>query len=326
MEISSAWTPDEVSASGQVFEFRLWALLTEQSRGSLHVFLPLTDRGIDGLVHRLSDEKYISIQAKGRSTLEDGEVHLVVWADSLQDDDALIVSGLITDGGLGPTMLVIPEGDFKRLGEPSHHQGRAICAARFGMHPRERSRWHPFLIPTERLIERFGITPSEMVAPILEPHPMWRSDLGFLGEAEVIRLLAEGGNLNLFRPFPDLETSEIAALQVDTRKVLGLQVKTVGVDATHPAATVGAYGPSFRPSPTTYFVVLAWMREQSRFHDECLLIPSEEFRSLCRPLESGGHWKFDWHPGSRFHTHLDRFRLSPSRLRPELEARLSDIG
>jgi hypothetical protein len=57
------WTRDEASASGQVFEFRVWAALTEQSRGSLHVFLPLTDRGVDGLVHRLTDGTYIAVQA-----------------------------------------------------------------------------------------------------------------------------------------------------------------------------------------------------------------------------------------------------------------------
>src|SRR6266851_7823392 len=156
--MSRAWTSDELSASGQVFEFRLWALLTEQSRGSLHAFLPLSDRGIDALVHRLTDGEYISVQAKGRSTLEDGEVHLVVWADSLKDDKALLVSGLITEGGLGPTMLVIAEGDFKRLAELSHHEDRQIYKASFGMYPRERSRWYPFLIPTDRLVERFGVT------------------------------------------------------------------------------------------------------------------------------------------------------------------------
>ena len=55
MELSGPWTSNELSASGQVFEFRLWAELTEQSRGSLHVFLPMSDRGIDALVHRVSD-------------------------------------------------------------------------------------------------------------------------------------------------------------------------------------------------------------------------------------------------------------------------------
>src|SRR5467141_636608 len=74
--VTGPWTGDETSASGQVFEFRLWAALTEQSRGRLHVFLPLADRGVDALVHRLADGAYLPIQAKSRSTLMDGEVHL----------------------------------------------------------------------------------------------------------------------------------------------------------------------------------------------------------------------------------------------------------
>src|SRR5438094_9714535 len=119
VQLSEPWTRQEASASGQVFEFRLWALLTEQSRGMLHVFLPLADRGIDALVHRRTDDVYIAVQAKGRSALMDGEVHLVVWADSLGNDDALLVSGLITEGGLGPTMLVVVERDFKLLADLS---------------------------------------------------------------------------------------------------------------------------------------------------------------------------------------------------------------
>jgi hypothetical protein len=70
--VEGPWTSHENSASSQVFEFRSWALLTEQSRGSLHVFLPLTDRGVDALVHRLSDDRYLLVQAKCRSTLMDG--------------------------------------------------------------------------------------------------------------------------------------------------------------------------------------------------------------------------------------------------------------
>ncbi len=307
--VERPWTPREVSASGQVFEFRLWAALTEQSRGSLHVFLPLADRGIDALVHRLADGKYLPVQAKGRSVLVDGEVEIVVWAESLRDDDALIVSGLITEGGLGPTLLVVREVDFKQLAERSHHDGRPIFAARFGMHPRERSKWYPFLVPTERLVERFGTEPASMIEPeIAELRPMWRSDLGFLGESEAVRLLAEHGTLNLFRSFPDLETAELVVLNLDSRRVVGLQIKTVGVDAAHPAATVAAHASSFQPSPTTHFVVCSWLREEKRFHEECLLIPSEEFRALCHASGQYGTLKFDWHPGSTAHTQLDRFR------------------
>ena len=222
------WTTDELSASGQVFEFRLWAALTEQSRGQLHVFLPLTDRGIDGLVHRRADGTYLPIQAKGRSSLDRGEVHLVVWADSLKDDNALLVSGLITDGGLGPMTLVVPERDFKSLAIKSTNDGRPIYAMGFGMHPTAASRWFPFLVATDRLAERFGVSLPAISLEEAAPHPMWRSDVGFLGEAEVVRLLAESGDLNLFRPFPDLETSELAVLHLESRRVLGIQVKPAG--------------------------------------------------------------------------------------------------
>jgi len=314
VQLTGPWTSDEVSASGQVFEFRLWALLTEQSRGMLHVFLPLSDRGIDGLAHRRTDEKWISIQAKGRSKLDDGEVHVVVWADSLKDDNAMLVSGLITEGGLGPTMLAIPEGDFKRLAEVSHNGERTIYSARYGMNPQGRSRLYPFLIPTERLVERFGISPVEAIALPIEPRPMWRSDLGALGEIEVARLLAEGGDLCLFRPFPDLETAELAALHLTTRRVLGIQIKTIGVDAAHPAGTVTVHASSFRPSPSTYLVALAWLREEKRFHDECLFLPTEELRAICRPHEFGNHISVDWHPGSPSPAQLDHFRTPRSDL------------
>ncbi len=315
--VTVPWTRDEASASGQVFEFRVWAALTEQSRGLLHVFLPLTDRGVDGLVHRLTDGAYIPVQAKGRSALMDGEVHLVVWADSLAHEDVMLVSGLIVDGGLGPTMLAIPEGDFKRLAELSQTVARPVYSMGFGMKPRSNSRWLPWLVPPDQLAVRFGITPemAEIRAEevvLAEPAPSWRSDLGFLGESEVNRRLAEDAELNLFRPFPDLETAELAVLHLVSRRVVGIQVKTVGVDAAQPSATIAVRALSFRPAPTTYFVVLAWLREEGRFHEECLVIPSVELRGLA--YESEGHLKFEFHPGSTTQGRLDRFRHPLSAL------------
>jgi hypothetical protein len=314
--VEGPWTGSETSASGQVFEFRLWAALTEQSRGSLHVFLPPSDRGIDALVHRRTDGAYLSIQAKGRSSLDGGEVHLVVWADSLQDDGALLVSGLIVDGGLGPTMLVVSEGQFKRLAEQSTNNGRPIYAMRFGMRPLSRSRWLPFLVPTGRLVERFGVSPQTVTLDqVVEGLPMWRSDLGFLGESELVRLLAEASDLNLFRPFPDLETSELAVLDLNSRRTLGVQIKTIGVDSRHPSATVNVHASSFRPDPNTYFVVLAWEREGGRFHNECLLIPSRQLRAVVRPKETSGYLKFDWHPGSTGKSRLDKYKTDLNNLR-----------
>ena len=324
--MTEAWTRDEASASGQVFEFRVWAALTEQSRGSLHPFLPLTDRGIDGLVHRLTDGAYIPVQAKGRSALMGGEVHLVVWADSLVHDDVVIVSGLIVDGGLGPMMLVVPAGEFRHLAELSHTDGRAIYSMGFGMRPRSDSRWLPWLVPPDRLAERFGIGPGMegigTEAVVAESAPSWRSDLGFLGESEVNRRLAESAKLNLFRPFPDLETAELGVLHLESRRVLGIQVKTVGVDATRPSATVAVRALSFRPAPTTHFVVLAWVREEGRFHEECLLIPSEELTAIAGK-DVYGHLKFEFHPGSKTQGRVDPFRCPTAGLPTAIATLLS---
>lgn len=311
--MEAPWTRSETSASGQVFEFRLWALLTEQSRGQLHVFLPPTDRGIDALVHRLPDDTYFQVQAKSRSTLMDGEVHVVVWAGSLVDDQALIVSGLIVDGGLGPTCLVIPAGDFKREASMSSDEGRPIYSVEFGMRPRSDSRWLPWLVPTERLAERFGVAVEALAEAPVEPRHEWRSDVGYLGEAEVTRRLAEAGELNLFRPFPDLETVEIAILHLTTRRIVGLQVKTVDIDQNRLHATVNVRASSFRPSPTTFFTVLAWLRDESVFHDECLLIPSLELREFVRD-EGHGHLEFVWHPGSTADSHLNKYRRGLNEL------------
>jgi hypothetical protein len=303
-QLTGPWTREDASASGQVFEFRLWALLTEQSRGRLHLFLPLADRGIDALVHRRSDDVYIAVQAKGRSALMDGEVHLVVWADSLRDDDALLVSGLLTEGGLGPTMLVVPERDFKRLAELSTWDGRPVYSMGFGMEPHSNSRWLPYLVPKDRLAERFGdVAPA--AEELAEPSRDWRSDLGFLGEAEVMRLLAQDGDLNLFRCFPDLETSELVVRHLTRRRVLGLQIKTIGIDAARPYGTVSVLASSFRPSPTTFFAVFAWRRDDARFEDQGLLIPSNDLSSVAD--SRGEHLAFDWNPSSSRDSQLARY-------------------
>jgi hypothetical protein len=306
-----------------VFEFRLWAALVEQSRGGLHVFLPLSDRGIDALVHRLSDGTYFRVQAKGRASLVDGEVHLVVWAAGLVDDEALLVSGLVVEGGLGPTMLVVPVREFKQLAALTSANGIAVYSTGFGMRPRSDSRWLPWLVPAERLVERFGVATGVEagVAEELVPRPTWRSDVGFLGEAEVVRLLAQGTELNLFRPFPDLETAEVVAVHLESRRVLGIQVKTVGVDAMHPSQSVSVLASSFRPSPDTYVVVLAWLRDEGTFHEECLFIPSEQVLVIAQP-DASREFKFEWHPGSGAHSQLDKYRTRRADLRNQVTLKL----
>jgi len=265
------------------------------------------------LVHRLTDGAYLLMQAKSRSSLMDGEVHVVVWADSIVDDEVVIVAGLVVDGGLGPTWLVVRAGEFKRLADLTTHDGKPLYSMEFGMRPRSDSRWLPWLVPSERLAERFGVSAEGLEGAAAEPRPEWRSDLGYLGESEVTRRLAEAGALNLFRPFPDLETAEIAVLHLTTRRVIGLQVKTVDVDQARLRATVNVRGSSFRPSPTTFFVVLAWLRDESRFHERCLLIPSEKVSEFAR--DDGGHLTFDFLPGSTSQSGLEKYQQELNELR-----------
>jgi hypothetical protein len=313
LQVIGPWTRDQTSASGQVFEFRLWAALTEQSRGALHVFLPLADRGIDALVHRLSDGTYFQVQAKSRSTLLDGEVHLVVPAESLSHDEVLIVAGLVVEGGLGPTLLVAPAADFKRLADATTDCGKAVYSVEFGMRPRSDSRWLPWLVPLEQLAERFGAQAERVEEAPVELRPEWRSALGFLGESEATRRLAEAADLNIFRPFPDLETAELAVMHLDSRLVVGLQVKTVDVDDTRLRATVNVLASSLRPAPTTYFVVLAWRRDRSRFHEDFLLIPSVKVVDIARD-DGYGHLSFDWHLSQGAPSPVDQYRYALGHL------------
>jgi hypothetical protein len=315
------WTRDEASASGQVFEDRICALLTEQSRGHLHVFRPLLDRGVDALLHRLSDGAYIPVQAKSRSSLKRGQVPLVVAAESVRDDLVVMIAGEIVEAGLGPMMLVVPTPDFRRLALLTTADGAPVYSMSFSLNPQSKSRWRPWMFSSDRLVETFGV-PLGLPAPAIAeevPRPR-RSPLGFLGESEVVRRLAEAEQLNLFRPFPDSETVELAVRHLASGHVVGLQIKTVSVDTANPNPAVDIYISSFRPSPTTYFTVLAWIPDERRFHEECLLIPSQDLLEFVR--SDGVHYKFDFQPGSKNQPRLDKYRRHLIDLCAEIESLL----
>ena len=315
------WTRDEASASGQVFEDRAWALLVEQSRGHLHVFRPLLDRGVDALLHRLSDGAYIPVQAKGRTSVKRDQVQLLVDAASVADDLVVIIGGEVVDGGLGPMMLVVPTPDFRRLALLTTARGAPEYSMSFSVKPRANSRWLRWLVSSDRLIEKFGVPLGLPSLAITEERPRLRSSpLGFLGESEVVRQLAVAEHLNLFRPFPDSETVELAVRHLKNGHVVGLQIKTVSVDALHPNRPVDIYMSSFRPAPTTYFTVVAWMPQDRRFHEECLVIPSGEVLQFARP--AGLHYKFEFQPGSRKQPRLNKYRRALSDLRAEVESLL----
>jgi hypothetical protein len=315
MEGDVRWHHGQTLASGQVAEFKVWAELVRQSMGGLHVFLPLRDMGIDGVVHRLEDGAYFSVQVKGRTSLTSaGQVHITVTASSLVDDDAVIIATLVDGSELGQMVLVVKEAEFRRLAAHDFVEGREYLTAAFALRSGGRSRWAPFLVPRDVLAERFGPIPRGLAGPSgqLALNGEERRTEGFLGEAEVIRRLAEVGSLALFRPFPDLETVEVLVRDIGMRGFAGLQVKTAGWDKAHLEARVYCRRASFRATASTYICVLSWDRSSRRFADDFLFVPSDDIARIAR-IE--GEWMvLELQPGSAAHRRLDRYRIPLSEL------------
>lgn len=147
---------------------------------------------------------------------------------------------------------------------------------------------------------------------------MDRAQEGFLGEAEVIRRLAERDDLALFRPFPDLETVEILTWNRASSDFVGIQVKTSGYERADQEGRVYFRVSSFRAAASTYVCVLGWDRIAATFADSCLLVPSVDIPGHTRVEKEWMVLELD--PGSVSHRRLDRYRLSLARLAEHVAA------
>jgi len=157
MRTDVRWHHGQTLAAGQVAEFKVWAELVRQSMGGLHMFLPLRDLGIDGVVHRMADGSYVAVQVKARTELTPaGQVHITVTASSLMDDQALVLATLVDGEELGRFVLVVDEATFRSLAAHDMVEGREYLTAAFGLYEGGRSRWAPYLVARERLAERLG--------------------------------------------------------------------------------------------------------------------------------------------------------------------------
>lgn len=85
---------------GQIAEWLVWTHLVASSLDDLHVFLPLKDQGIDGIVHRISADSFARVQVKGRHRFESG-IYIDVTADELIDERARIVAVEVNQAGTG---------------------------------------------------------------------------------------------------------------------------------------------------------------------------------------------------------------------------------
>jgi hypothetical protein len=289
-------------------EFRVWTELIQQSRGMLHVFLPLLDRGLDAVIHRLTDGIYIPVQVKGRQANLEHSFEIVVPASKLVEDRALLIAGQLDEDGLGSELLVVDEGTFKRLAAHNVFRGDEIYWAIVSRDPAS-SRWREYMVPTEKLAERLLGPPTPLIEaePPESAEPVGRHNqwLGFLGESEVVRRLAENPQLDLFRPFPDLEMVEVLARDRETGRFVGLQVKAA-IPARYGEAHFRVRKATFVPSTTTWIVALAWIEESGGFAGDCLLVPSQDLPGIA--VDGDDRWVLDFNPVHPEPTRFDAYR------------------
>jgi len=316
----TAWERGSEDAIGQVGEFLVWAALMAQSGGRLHVFLPLLDRGIDGLVHRLDNGTYAAIQVKTKSVLHNSEAPIAVYENHLFTPDQLVIGVHLDGDRLGPYALVADAATFKRKGARIEDRGRLTLVADMPIRPTPGHKWSEDLVPVSELAARLGAMPGAAAAtPAVEPADLDRV-VGFLGEQEVCRRAAVLDACGLFRPFPDSEMVEVAVRRLATGHTLGIQVKTVQLAKPHAFGHVLVNRATFVASPTTVIVALAWLTEEQRFHQTCLVVPASEVPELAG---GGRYYELHFHPDpSPEPSRLDPYRIPIDQLAGELSRRL----
>ncbi len=305
----------DTSAPGQALEFEIWSELIKQSRGALHVFLPLLGRGLDGVLHRLTDGRYVPVQIKGKGEMVEGMVEIVVRANSLVDDEGLIIGSYL--GHVEDQLdLVVEERIFKALAAHEFTREGEVYAAAWSMHPNQ-SHWRPYLVPRANLADRIlgrsvGEALERLEPELLRPSERHNSWLGFLGESEVIRRLAENPRLDLFRPFPDLEMVEVLVRQNVSARFAGLQVKSATLEPSLGIAHIGVRKATLSHATNTWLVGLGLHSQASQFDGECFLIPSGDIPKVA--IEDGALWAIHFHPSGHEQTRLDPYRKRLSDL------------
>lgn len=321
------WPYGANDAIGQTGEFLVWAALTSQSAGRLHVFLPLLDRGIDALIHRVDDGAYIAVQVKSKTAIGHGEAPIAVYEDHLFTPDQIVIGVFLNGGALGQYAFVADAATLTTKATRIDDRGRTMLIIDIPIEPTASHKWSEHLVPATRIAERLGLVPkapSTVQPPSLAPAPPdFDRVVGFIGEQEVCRRLATLEACDLFRPFPDNEIVEVIVRRLASGATLGLQVKTAELDQPHAMRHVVINRATFVAAPTTYVVCLGWIAGDDRFHDNCLLIPSSDVPSIASSNES--YFELHFRPdGSSEPSRLDRYRMPLAQLTDAVSGLLAE--
>ncbi|MBJ7596303.1 MAG: hypothetical protein JF886_15855 [Candidatus Dormibacteraeota bacterium] len=276
-------------AVGQVAEWLVWTRLVSTSGGDLHVFLPLDDRGIDGIVHRISTDAYARVQVKGRSVHRYRGIEIQVRDDELVDDRAVIVVVDIDLGAvqLGRHALVVDVPAFRELAHRHVNKADITYDAEVTLPPPPDSPWAQWCVPVEEMGDRL-LAPAPVPALPGEEQAIASKRLGYRAEMELLRRAADSPSLNVFKAFPDLEPNEYLMYDIETRGLMGIQVKSVTFQHGASEAQVSVYRPALRPSPHTWFVIFLKPQKSTAFVGHCAVVPSQVVAEALASNEAHG--------------------------------------
>ncbi len=160
---------------GQVIEWLVWSAIVGNSESTTHVFLPLDDRGVDGVVRRVEDEAMCAVQVQGRTSLGYGEIQTVVRRSALDDPKVTFVVVLLDPRTvrLGETVYVLDAKTVLRLGGASHGPNGPEVELRLPYRSRPQSKWARYACELAELPSRLFPSagmPGRRVVP-LEAEP-----------------------------------------------------------------------------------------------------------------------------------------------------------
>lgn len=307
-------------ALGQVIEWQVWSAITGYSPRITHVFLPLDDRGVDGIVRRLDDDAMCAVQVKGRTELFKGELQVVLRDVAIADENLTVVVGLLDPAtmALAPTVYVFDVAAVNALGTHSTNAGHPVVELAIPFPHKPGSRWEGYACPIDELIAR--LLPPAPVGPLAEPlaaiPPGPRDLIGHLAELEVMRLLGEGVELNTFKSFPDIEVAEYLVRHRPSGLIRGIQVKVITLHDERGHGMVNFHRASFRPSPAVDVVVLTYRADLGAFDEHAWRIPAADIPALVST--DGPNIELMLHPAGGYGSKYDRYRFVRTALSAEL--------
>ena len=306
---------------GQVAEWLVWSRLVGSSGGDLHVFLPLDDRGIDGIVHSISTDEYVPVQVKSQAASRGPYLKLMVLPTELRDERGFVVAVVVDPltNTLGPHAVVVPIPVCRRLAGRYDSHGRIEYCAEFRLPPKAKSPWLPWCVPVDTIGQCLLSSAAGAPSVVIEERAWADAQaLGYAAEMQLLSRAAESPRLNAFKAFPDLEPNEYLMYDTESTGLVGIQVKAVSFHGGAPDSTINIYRPALLPSAKTWFVVFVEHERGAGFHDTCLVIPSLKVVELM-----GGESRHGELPVTRNLTG----RLAPWRVRlAELGTRLADVA